>query len=69
MDNYLCYLTTRVWIFKSSGHDFIGEESFTFGVHHLVPRVETQMAAYLVMVISMMMSPFISTPAWTTDLS
>ena len=69
MDNYRSYLTMRVQIFKFSGQDFIGEESFTFWVHYLVPRMETQMAAHLVMVIPMMMSPFPSTPAWSVDMT
>ena len=30
MDNYRCYLTARVQIFKSSEQDLAGEESFTF---------------------------------------
>ena len=55
MDNYRCYLTARVWIFKSSGQDSAREESFTFRVHHLVSVMETQMTAYLVMVSLMMM--------------
>ena len=41
MDNYRCYLTTRVWIFKSSGQDLAREESFTLWVHHPVPAIET----------------------------
>ena len=57
MNNYRCYLMTRVWIFKSSGQDSAGEESFTFRVHHPVSVMETQMAAYLVMVSLMMMLP------------
>ena len=62
MDNYRCYLTLRVWIFKSSGQDLTGEKSFMPWVHHPVSAVETQMAAHLVMVTLMMMSPFLSTP-------
>ena len=57
MDNYRCYLTARVRIFKSSGQDLVGEESFTFRVHHLVSAMETQMAAYLMTVSLMMMLP------------
>ena len=57
MDNYRCYLMARVWIFKSSGQDLAGEESFTFRVHRSVSAMETQMAAYLVMVSLMMMLP------------
>ena len=69
MDNYRCYLTVWVWIFKSSGQDLTGEKSFIPWVHHSVSAVETQMTALLVMVIPMMMSHFLSTPAWTVDLS
>ena len=57
MNNYRCYLMTRVRIFKSSRQDSAGEESFTFQVHHPVSAMETQMAAYLVMVSLMMMLP------------
>ena len=69
MDNYHCYLTVRVQIFKSFGQDLTREKSFIPWVHHPVLAVETQIAAYLVMVTLMMMSPFVSTPAWTMDLS
>ena len=55
MNNYRCYLTARVRIFKSSGQDSAGEESFTFRVHYPVSAMETQMAAYLVIVSLMMM--------------
>ena len=58
-----------VRIFKSSRQDLTREKSFIPWVHHLVSVVETQMAAHLVMVTLMMMSPFLSTPAWTVDLS
>ena len=57
MGNYRCYLTAMVQIFKSSGQDSAGEESFTFWVHHLVSAMETQMTAYLVMVSLMKMLP------------
>ena len=68
MDNYRCYLTVRVQIFKSPGQDLTGENSFIPWVHHQVSAVETQMAAHPMMV-TLMMSPFLSTPAWTVDLS
>ena len=55
--------------FKSSGQDLTGEKFFIPWVHHLVSAVETQMTAHLMMVIPMMMSPFLSTPTWTVDLS
>ena len=54
MDNYRCYLMARVQIFKSSRQNSAGEESFTFWVHYPVSTMETQMAAYL-MIISLMM--------------
>ena len=57
MDNYRCYLTARVWIFKSSGQASVGEESFTFHVYYSVSLMETRMAAYLVTVSLMMMLP------------
>ena len=57
MDNYRSYLTARVWIFKSYGQDSAREESFTFRVHRSVSAMETQMAAYLMMVSLMMMLP------------
>ena len=57
MDNYRCYLTVRVWIFKSSGQNSVREESFTFRVYHPVLDIETHMAAYLVTVSLMMMLP------------
>jgi len=57
MNNYRCYLTTRVWIFKSSGQNSVREESFTFRVYHPVLDIETHMAAYLVTVSLMMMLP------------
>ena len=55
MDNYRCYFTARVLIFKSSRQDSAREESFTFRVHYPVSAMETQMAAYLVIVSLMMM--------------
>ena len=57
MNNYRCYLMTRVQIFKSFRQDSAGEESFTFWVHHPGSAMETQMAAYLVTVSLMMMLP------------
>ena len=67
MDNYRCYLMARVWIFKSSGQDLAGEESFTLWVHHLVLRMETLMIAPLV--TQVMMLSFLSLPAWSVDLT
>ena len=43
--------------FKSFGQDSAREGSFTFRLHHPVSVMETQMAAYLVMVSLMMMLP------------
>ena len=57
MDNYRCYLTARVRIFKSSGQDLAGEKFFTLRVHHPISTMETQMAAHLVTVSLMMMLP------------
>ena len=57
MDNNRCFLTIRVQIFKSSKQDSTREESFTFRVHHPISAMETQMAAYLVLVSLMMMLP------------
>ena len=65
MDNYRCYVTARVRIFKSSGQDLAGEESFTFWVHHPVPTMETLMIVPLVTLVTMLPSP--STPAWSMD--
>ena len=67
MDNYRCYLTARVRIFKSSGQDLAGEESFTFWVHHPVPTMETLMIVPLVTLVTILHSP--STPAWSVDLT
>ena len=61
MDNYRCYLTVRVRIFKSSRQDLAGEESFTLLVHHPIPGMETLMIAPLVTLVMMLPSP--STPA------
>ena len=69
MDNYHCYLTVRVRIFKSTGQDLTGEKSFIPWVHYPVSTVETQMAAHLVIVTLMMTSPFLSTPVGTVDWS
>ena len=65
MDNYRCYLTARVWIFKSSEQDFT-PILFIPWVHQLVPGMETLMVAPLVMV-TLLMSLFPSTPAWSVD--
>ena len=43
MDNYRCYLSTRVQNFKSSGQDLTREEPFILRVHHLVSAMETWM--------------------------
>ena len=67
MDNYRCYLMARVRIFKSSGQDLAGEESFTLWVHHPVLGMETLMIAPLVTLVTMLHSP--STPAWSMDLT
>ena len=67
MDNYRCYLMARVWIFKSSGQDLAGEESFTLWVHHPVLAMATLMIAPLVTLVTMLPSP--STPAWSVDLT
>ena len=69
MDNYRCYLMVRVQIFKSFGQDLTREKFFIPWVHHLVSAVETQMAAHLMMVTLMMMSPFLSTPTSSVDWS
>ena len=42
MDNYRCYLTARIWIFKSSGQDLARETFFTLRVHHPVSMMETR---------------------------
>jgi hypothetical protein len=69
MDNYRCYLSVRVQIFKSSGQDLTGEKSFILWVHHPVSKMETLMVAPLAMVTLMMISPSISIPDWSEDLS
>ena len=69
MDNYRCYLMTRVQIFKSSGQDLARETFFTLRVHHPVSTMETQMAAHLVTVSLMVMSPSLSIPAWSVGLT
>ena len=69
MDNYRCYLTASVQIFKSSRQDLAGEKFFTLRVHHPVLEMETQMAAHLVTVSLMVMSPSLSTPAWSVALT
>ena len=69
MDNYRYYLTARVWIFKSFGQDLAGEKSFTLRVHHPVLEIETQMAAHLMTVSLMVMSPSLSIPAWSVGLT
>jgi hypothetical protein len=62
MDNYRCYLTARVQIFKSSGQDLTREKSIILQVHHLVLEMETLMIAPLV-TVTVMMSPSLSIPA------
>ena len=69
MDNYRCYLMARVWIFKSSGQDLAGENFYTLWVHHPVLTMETQMAAHLVTVSLMVMSPSLFIAAWSVDLT
>ena len=59
----------RVRNFKSSRQDLAGEKFFTLWVHHLVSMMETQMAAHLVTVSLMVMSPSLFTPAWSVDLT
>ena len=67
MNNDRCYLTARVQIFKSSGQDLVGEESFNSWVHHPIPTMETLMIAPLVTLVTMLPSP--STPARSMDLT
>ena len=69
MDNYRCYHTAKVWIFKSSRQDLAGEKFFTLRVHHPISTMETQMAAHLVTVSLMVMSPSLSIPAWSVDVT
>ena len=65
MDNYRCYLTARVWIFKSFGQEFF-PILFIPWVHQSVPGMETLMVAPLVTLVVML--PFLSIPAWSVDL-
>ena len=67
MDNYQLYLLARVWIFKSSRQDS-SLVLFILSVHLSVSEIETLMVAPLVMV-TLMMSLFPSTPAWFVDLT
>jgi hypothetical protein len=67
MDNYRCYLPARVRIFKSFGQNS-SPVLFILRVHLSIPEMETLMVAPLVMVTLMMMSPFLSKPAWSVDL-
>jgi hypothetical protein len=48
--------------FKSSGQDLAREKSFILWVHHPASAMETLMAASLVRVILMMVSPSLSIP-------
>ena len=64
--NYQFYLLARVRIFKSSRQDS-SPVLFILRVHLSVPEMETLMVAPLVMVTLMMMSPFLSRPAWSKD--
>jgi hypothetical protein len=65
MDNYRCYLSTRVRIFKSSRQDLTGEKSFILRVHLPVLEMKTLIVAPIVMVILMMVVPslFFACPA------
>jgi len=69
MDNYRCYLTARVQIFESSEQDLAGEKSFTLWVHHPDLAMETPMDAHLMTVSLMVMSPSLSIPTWSVDLT
>ena len=69
MDNYRCYIMARVQIFEFSEQDLAGEKFFTLCVHHLVSTMETKMAAHLVTVSLMVVSPSLSIPAWSVDLT
>jgi len=64
MDNYQCYLSARVQIFKSYGHD-LSPILLILCVHLLVLGMETLMVAPLKMVT--LMSPFLSIPASSMD--
>ena len=66
MDNYRCCLTTRVQIFKSSGHDYF-PILFIPWVHQPVQGMETLMVAPLVTLVVML--PFLFIPAWSVDLT
>ena len=65
MDNYRYYLTARVRIFKSSRHD---SSPILFILLEHLSVLGMEMVAPLVMV-TRMMSPFPSTPAWFVDLT
>ena len=69
MDNYRCYLTARVQIFKSSEQDLAGEKIFTLRVHYPVSTMETQMVAHLVMASLMVVLPSLSIPTWSMDMA
>ena len=58
MNNYQCYLTARVWIFKSSEHDSF-PILFIPWVHQSVLGMETLMVAPLVTLVAML--PFFHT--------
>ena len=66
MDNYRCYLTARVWIFKSSGQDS-SPISFIPWVHQSVLGMDTLMIAPLMTLVIMLPSLFI--PYWSVDLT
>ena len=57
----------KVQIFKSSGQDLVGEESFNSWVHHPVPTMETLMIAPLVTLVMMLLS--LSIPVWSMVLT
>jgi hypothetical protein len=67
MDNYRCYFPVRVRIFKSSGQDLTREKSI-LQVHHPVLKMEPLMVAPLVMV-TQLMPPSLSIPAWSVGLT
>ena len=66
MDNYRCYLTAMVQIFKSSGQDFF-PILFIPWVHQPVLGMETLMVAALVTLVAIL--PFLSKLAWSMDLT
>ena len=66
MDNYRYYLSARVWIFKSSRRDSF-PLLFIPWVNQSVSRMETLMVAPLVTLVVML--PFLSTLAWSVDLT